>query len=248
MPNNSIIRYPIRFAGESWVLRVTADSVTENLTFSTVLGTDYYMAEDGSGVALLTMLHDCLETHSELSGDIVVELDEDFKVKITGVGTIDILWTHGSTTLDKAIFGFTGDTSISTDSETAPRMPRGIWRPGRFASKDTRPRQPLVSSVATAISGVTRTAVLAVPKKPRDFSFEWLPKDVALDEYAETSAPYNTFERAWLDGIGYGRVFRLYENEGSSTYSNLKIATPDDPLVQRDRVNFWDANIKAVVQ
>jgi hypothetical protein len=174
----------------------------------------------------------------------------DFRVRITN--TLDngfrILWDDAGTTLDKSIFGFTESMAVSVDTIDAPNMPSGIWRPGRFVSKDGRERQPVVGAVARSISGETRTARLALPAKEREFSVELIPRARALSEFAAATEPYNTLETAWVEAISLGREFRLCEDESDpDTFTAYKTRDLDDPLKQRtSNLNYWDAAFRVV--
>lgn len=256
---NAAILYPIRFATTGPLLRVEVGGVAETLAFGpVVVGRDYWVSGDGQEDTsdgegdLLEMLKECLDSHSAVS-TFTVAVVNGFVTVTSSAANFNILWGDGLTTLDATIFGFTqASFPFAVASATAPHYPKGRWLPGRFLSKDTRNRTPVVGSVSRSITGLVRTARLADPAATRDLMFELLPKSKALDEFAAAEGPYNTFETAWRDGISHGRRIRLYENEasvasGPSAYAYYRTASLEDPLRQRtSNLNYWDASLKLV--
>jgi hypothetical protein len=218
---------PIRFSATSYVLRVTANGTTSNLTFpatgSLDREADFWMVDDGSATSLLTLLELCLEDHSEIGTAATVALNlsgggslDTTLVSITSDVTTQILWTHGSTTLDKAIFGFTGDSASST-SLAGTVGPKGFWRPRRGVYVDSRDRLQYVGGTTRSLSGVQRTVANAVSRKSRSIAYRYLHKRYCLDEYAISSEPYNTFEQFQRNSIFVGRSAKFCESEDTRT-------------------------------
>lgn len=259
---NASILYPVRFSVSTRYLRVTCNGVTETLTFPTLtIARDYWIANDGQGDdadgegSLLTLLETCLNTHSEATS-FVVGYSADWRITVShAAANFSILWSHGSTTLDPTIFGFVASDTASGTSVTSPDMPTGLWRPGRFISKDSCDRQTVVGAVSRSISGLVRTARLALPAKERELMFEFVDKSRALDRFASATGPSNTFETLWRDGLSLGRRFRLYEDENdvdtlfisTPPYTYYKTRDLEDPLKQRtSNLALWDVSLRLV--
>lgn len=259
---NAAILYPVRFSATSALVRVTCNGVTENLTFGPVtVGRDYWLSGDGQADDsdgdgdLVVLLKACLDTHSEADPVFSVSLNASHLVSITHLAAaFSILWSNGLTTLDPTIFGFTDSDTASGTSTTAPNLGQGIWKPARFISKDSCDRQTVVGAVSRSISGLVRTARLALPAKERELMFELVDKANALDRFASGTGPYNTFETAWRDGLSHGRRLRLYENEDdigdlfvSPEYGVYKVRDLEDPLEQRSsNLNYWNVSLRLV--
>lgn len=252
--SHNLWAWPIRFAAPTYVLRVTANSVTENLTFpasgSLDAEADYWMLDDGDTTdSLPKLLELCLESHSEITtvtGALLIS-DVPTKLTITSDLSISILWTHGSTTLDKSIFGFTTDeTGTLITSNIAPQ---GLWRPRLGAYIDSRPRQPYLGGVTRALSGATRVVQSAVAKKTRDYSYRYLNKTYALDEFALAAEPTNTFEQLQANGVMLGRKLRFCANETDrTTYTEQRSRSLVDTLQIMDAPNlvWWECALETV--
>jgi len=245
------ILWPLRFAATSYVLRVTANAVTEDLTFpstgSLTTTRNHYMSGDNQADAstdggqgdLFVMLENTLNSHSQTVGFIIADTtgDGSNQVKITCDVDFTILWTHANTTLDAvgAYWGFdvTGDDASTAQAFTVTNQTQGIWFPNQTRSEDSRDRQPYVGATARSISGLQRTSRLATPKKEREISYRLLDKGKALEEYEAATEPTGSFEKAWVDALSLGRRFRFYEDmtsRSASSYSVYRSRSMADPL------------------
>ena len=247
---------PIRFAATSYVLRVTANATTENLTFpasgSLDTESDYWMLDDGdTSDSLPKLLELCLESHSQIA-TATVEVDTTTSTISTRLNIVtdvsaQILWTHGSTTLDKDIFGFNAGTS-GTDVDSN-YMPQGLWRPRLGAFIDSRDRQPNAGGLTRALSGATRVVQNAVSPKERDIAYRYLHKSRALDEYVDALEPYNTFEKLRANAIVLGRPLRFCENEEIRTSPvEYRTRSIEDTLAIMSPPNlvWWECSLSLV--
>lgn len=259
---NGLLLYPIRFSATSYVVRVTTNATTENLTFpssgSLTTTRNYWMSgddqADGDGGVggigdLVAMLEATLNTNSAGRTYTVTLSATNIITVAVNSGTFQILWSHASTTLDETIFGFASgvDTSAAT-STTAPNQTQGVWAPERPIAIDSRDRQPVVGGVMPAISGLSRTARMATPKAERDVSFTLLPQSKALREYEDADEPTGSFEEAWLSGISLGRPVRLYTDASSRTstsYALYRTRDLDDPLKRSEQYLVrWQVDLR----
>ena len=249
MPTDSLIGWGIRFTATSYVLRVTANATTENLTFpaagSLSTTSDYYVTGDGQSDDLVTILAACIASHSQIAtctGTLT-----SFRVVMNADVQFNLLWSNGSTTLDETIFGWTNSDTGLGDPLTAPNLPQGLWRPQRPINFDSRDRQPIVSGMAQSISGAVRVSDFGTPLKERDVNWVYLPQTRILTEYVDATEPYGSFEYAWLNSIRLGRVTRLYEDEdtiNSSSYTAYRIRSLAEPMRRNDIYPvFWDVNL-----
>lgn len=250
--------WPIRFAATSYVLRVTANGVTSDLTFpatgSLDTETDYWMVDDGSATSLLTLLDLCLESHAQISTATVAlnltgggSLDTTL-VSITSDVTTQILWAHANTTLAKEIFGFTGNSGSGT-SIAGTVGPQGFWRPRRGCYVDSRDRLAYVGGTTRALSGVTRTVANAVSRRSRTLSYRYLHKMYCLDEYVNSNEPYNTFEQFQTRSIFVGRSAKFCESEDTRTSPvEYRHASQEDTLEIMSEPNlvWWQADLDLV--
>ncbi|MBK6683991.1 MAG: hypothetical protein IPG45_05915 [Deltaproteobacteria bacterium] len=215
------------FGASSYVLRVLYNGVTENLTFSVTPNRFYWAVGDGQADAatlggqgdLLRVLELCIETHSG-APSVTVTLDSNYRLRVAvAANTIQLLWSHASTTLDTAgiggvnPFGYSGDTSLAAAVVSAS-MPAGLWRAQRPIWNDGRPQRPMIGGAARTMTGLVRVSDFGTMARERGIYFGRLPQTVVLNEYAPSTALYGTLEYAWHNAIGIGRPFRLYEDEG----------------------------------
>lgn len=235
MTTNALIAWGIRFAATSYVLRFTYNSITEDLTFPATGSLDptqdYFMAGDGQADDLMQMLEDCLNSHSS-GPSMNVPFTGAWKVRPANLITMQILWDHANTTLDKAIWGFEGDTASGV-AASSENVPQGLWRPQKAIAFDGRDRQPIVGGQAQSVSGKLYTVRIATPKKEREIDFRNVLQGRALDEYAASDDPTGAFEYAWTNSISLGRTFRVYPDEDtrtSSSYTSYRIADLSDPM------------------
>jgi hypothetical protein len=245
MPN-ALIAHPIVFSAASYVLRVTIGTTTENLTFAVTPGRYYWLTGDGQADAstnggvgdLLAVLRSCITSHSDV-GTITVSLTSGFRVQVvtSSIATINILWGNSATTLDATIFGWPQSNTANTGATlTAPNQGRGLWRCGKPISEpDTRRRRAYLGGIAESMGGAYRVSNFGEATRTRDLAFRLLDRSVALDEYASSTTPYNTWEQAWAS-MRLGRPVRIYPDDASITSSSYTLARTrslGDPL-QRD--------------
>lgn len=242
VPNVAILP-ALRFSESSYTVRVEANSVAEDLTFSVTPGRNYYMSGDqqvdaagsndinGEG-DLVRIFEEMLETHSEITA---ASVDIDFDVSANTA--ITILWDHANTTLDKEIFGYSGD---GTDGD---QTPQGLWLPGRAITEDSRDRQGLVGGVARTVSGATRFSRIATPKKTREVLLRNVFKTRILNEYADASSPYNTIEWAWVNSMAKGWHFRIYDDEADissgANYGVYTLNSLEEPFDRDSNFRVW---------
>jgi len=262
-PNNCILA-PTRFAATAYVLRVEVDGgAPEDLDFPATgtLSTtrNYYPTGDAqadgddavNGSAdLLTLLKATLETHSLVTTATVTISSTTFLISVTTDATTQqILWDHGNTTLDKAIFGYDASTADSA-TVTAENYPAGLWRPQQPISFDSRDRQPIVGGISRSMSGQSRTSNFATANKEREISFLRVTKERTLIEYEAAAETNNSFEYVWSNSIGVGRRFRVYADEltiSSKGYSVYSPAGLDDPISRSaDFITRWDITLPMV--
>jgi hypothetical protein len=257
---NACILTPIRFDATSKTIRVTVDATTETLTMgSLVVGRNYWVSGDAQADAdgsvggvgdLVTLLQTALTTHSVGNFTVTVSSTGTVTITLTAGTTFQILWADALTTLDETIFGFTNTAlpSPAAASSVAANKSQGIWSPNRPIARDSRDRQRVVGSVATAISGLQRAYRLALPRKDRDMSWILLPKEKALQEYEVATEPFGSFEEAWVSAISQGYAFRVYDDEASRTstsYSLYYARDIEEPLVRNGTyAPYWDVNLR----
>ena len=257
--NSALILTPIRFAATSYVVRVTENGSTQDLTFGGLtIGRNYWMSGDGQADAdggvggvgdLLTMFATMLTSHSGSSQTFTAALSSFRASWTANTSTFQILWSHANTTMEDALFGFTNSDSSSASTVTSPNQPRGIWRPKKPIQDDSRERQPLVGGVGQAISGVQRVSLLALPKKERDLNFKFINQTQALQEYELAAEPYGSFEEAWVNSIANGYAFRYYPDEtdlATNAYQLYYTRSLVDPLKRNNEFRiWWDVALKA---
>lgn len=255
MSLSSLVLWPLRFTASSYVLRVTCNAVTEDLTFSVTAGRDYWMSGDaaadtaaGNGDAL-DRLRACLETHSELSG-VTLQIEDDMRVFAKAAQSYQILWGHANTTLDPLVFGWTATDTAGSANQYSPNVPRGLWRPGVMAARDTRSRARYVGGTAVALSGAQRTSRIAESAAERDLELRLIPRQRALQEYATSSEPYNTWEYAWQEAVSLGRRLRFYDRATQRGVNDYTLYRERDATQDRlqpdsgDRLTWWSLQLQ----
>lgn len=246
--------YPVRFAATTYVLRVVANGTTTDLTFpaSGTLDseTDYWMIGDGSATDLLALLDACLESHAAINTATTTYDSSDYLstvLSLTG-GTAQILWAHANTTLDDAVFGYSGSSSAGT-TLVGTLVPQGIVLLEQAPSDDSRNRTAVVGGSSVSISGLARTSTFTTPRDTRNLLFDLLPQSKALIEYADADEPTGTVEYMWLNAMSLGRQLRYCEDDSDlSTYETYRARPPlTDPLVRSDRyIVKWSATFPLV--
>ncbi|MEQ8278324.1 MAG: hypothetical protein RMA76_38130 [Deltaproteobacteria bacterium] len=254
---NYLIATPIRFAAASYTLRVDVGGTTEDLTVGFTVGRNYWLSGDGQADAdggvggvgdLLRVVSTALGTHTEITGGYAA-LNSSFLVELgslDGGDNITIDWPNS--TLDESIFGF-ADAIVgpTADAVVGTLMPRGLWRPMKAATVDSRDRQPIVGGISAAVSGRTRVSRFATPLREREIEIARLHQSVTLAEYAPATEPYGTLEEAWINSMSLGRPFRLYEDETvrtSSSYGLYRTKDLGEPYDRDPRYNVrWRANL-----
>jgi hypothetical protein len=99
--------------------------VTETLTFTSPQGYGWMSgdgqasstpADYGNVADALELLETCLETHSEIGVATVSLVNHRVQITHDSLGTLNLLWADGATTLDGRWFGW---TTASTGAEPA---------------------------------------------------------------------------------------------------------------------------------
>ena len=260
---NALILTPIRFDADP-VIRVTANSVTTDVTIDITPGRDYWISGDaqadavgnvnGEGDLLAIIAAAIVAGHAQVSAcSFSINANYTLGISITSGGQVDFEFTHANNTLDATILGYPGDADVTDiNGATSDDVPRGIWEPGYPISVDSRDRQPIVGGVAMTISGIPRVSRIATPLPMRSLTFDLLNQSKILDEYTDADEPYGSFEWNWTNAIGLGRNFRLYEDEADlttgATYSVYRIADLADPLARAQQYNvFWSVTLTAAL-
>ena len=60
-----------------------------------------------------------------------------------------------------------------------------------------------------------------------------MPQAKALDEYADSTEPYGSFESAWVNALSYGYSFRVYDDASertASAYELYRVRSLSDPM------------------
>lgn len=230
MPD-AMIATPVVFGAASYGLRVSISGVAATCTFTVTAGRFYWMVGDAQADAatlggvgdLLERLRACIASHPS-APTVTVTLDANFNVRVSvASGTIQILWTHGASTLDEAIFGFANADTAVAAAVTGTLIPQGLWRPGRPIWEDGRPQRPMVGGVARSVAGRTRVSYFGTMDRERSIYFGRLLQSVVLTEFLSVTNPTGSLEYHWLNSIGRGRPFRLYEDETSRTSSSYTL-------------------------
>lgn len=247
---NALVMYPMKWATASaGSIVATAASVTETLPITVVPGTYYYPSGDASSSDLLQLIATTLTAHSHI-GAVTPSLDGNFKANwlASGFVAFQIAWSDPATTADPTLWGFIASDTGSFASVTSPNIPFGVWRPGYPPTVDNKDRQPMTVSIAKSLSGKQRVSRLALPKKERDVSFEKIDQSLALDQFAATTGPYNTFERLF-SVFGQGYAIRYFADELEQNIFGTYVVREDglDPktMLQRDGSwkRFWKASL-----
>lgn len=253
---NALVLYPVRFALPTYTLRMTAGGFPETVGPIGVntSGRNYWMSGDtqadtDGGVGgvgdLVDMLRSLLELHVG-APVFTVSLTSTFRLSITMSSNFIIDWAHVGTTIDPTLFGFTAAATALGTSAESPNIPKGIFWPNRFISRDSRDQQPVVTGSAVSLNGSQRTVRMALPKKERDFEFHFLNESKVLTEFTPSTEPYGAFEYCWLDALTQGRPIRYYGNEGvrtPSSYSLYSWRHPFEEPWERDSSNETKYNV-----
>jgi hypothetical protein len=234
---------PVMMPATTYTLRVTCNAVTETLTFTSPQGYGWMSgdgqasstpADYGNVADALELLETCLETHSEIGVATVSLVNHRVQVTHDSLGTLNLLWADGATTLDGRWFGWTtASTGATSGVMTAPNQPQGWWLPGRPVSEpDSRVRAVTLGGYTEALSGRMRVSHFGSSRKVRTMTFRLLPRALALAEYAAATAPYGTFEHLW-SSLSRGRPVRFYPSATaltSSDYTLYHTRSLSDPL------------------
>ena len=229
----SAILWPVRRSdlarttdGATYVLRVTCNGVTTNLTSASIDSARNYwfsgdaQADSDGGVGgigdLCAILQTLLRTHAQ-GASFVVTLSSANRINITCSFAFSILWSHASTTLGAIPFGFPQSDTVSGTSAAAPNQTRGAWCPLRPPTLDTRDRAQYVVRAAFAESGRGRIARTQSAAAKRDIRFELLLPRYGLTEYADATEPTGAAEAIWTEALSRGRAIRYYEDEAVRT-------------------------------
>lgn len=247
--------YPVRFAATSYVLRVTANAVTTDLTFpasgSLDSETDYGMWADGSATDLIEMLDLCLEAHAQITTATTTFNASDYlsTVLVLSGGTATIHWGHANTTLDESIFGYANSDSSTGTTIAGTLVPRGVVFPEQPPSEDSRERQGVVGGTSISVSGLPRTSRFTLPKETRDLFFDLVPQEKTRIEYAASDELNANFEYMWLNALSLGRRIRYAEDRTTlTTYSLYRWRPPlTDPMSRSERYKLrWSVDLRLV--
>lgn len=231
-----LILYPVRFGTTAYVVRVTTSS-TQDLPFpatgSLNTSRNYWASgdaqsdSDGSvgGIGdLLAMLKAALDANAGGRVFTITLLDSARnQILISATGSFTIHWSHINNTLDETIFGFTNSDTAGGSSATAPNQTRGVWAPQFPCTVDTRDQQEILGATDEAISGLSRTSRLALPRKVRDLRWNLLLRDRILTEYTPATEPYGSLEFGWINSLSYGQPLRFYEDTASRTSTSYNL-------------------------
>lgn len=197
----------------SYVLRVTFNAVTENLTVNVTAGNRYYVSGDGAGNDLLSIIETALDTHSEVTGSSLSLTGTRVTIGSTHTA-LSILWSNVATTFPSWILGFgTSDASFSA-SDGSPL----VWIPQRKQSFDTRDMQRLIRGRDESLSGLIYTTQWTNAAKDRDIGLQFILQRYILEEYALTGD--SAFESLDLRSLSTGGPFRLYEDSSTISAGN----------------------------
>lgn len=244
------IAWGYRFAAQPAV-QFGVGVTSETVTLATSPGVDYYVTGDGQADDLLALLEAAMEAHG--STPAITPSMVGFTARFaTGGVSIQLEWTHANTTLDPAIFGWTASAdSALAATITSPNQVGGLWRAGAPPMYDSRPRQPVIGGVARTLRGDVRASNFGTPYKMRELGWHLLPQEIALEQYATTTAPKSAFESCWLESLSRGHAFRYYPDEddlsSGSGYTTMRISEITEPLQRDDRyLKRWTASLRAL--
>lgn len=229
----SAILWPVRRSdlarttdGATYVLRVTCNGVTTNLTSASLdSARNYWFAGDAQadsdgGVGgigdLCAILQTLLRTHAQ-GASFVVALSSSNRITITCSFSFSLLWVNAATTLNAVPFGFPQTDTTPGTSLVATIQTRGAWCPLRPPTLDTRDRAQYVVRAAFAESGRGRIARTQSAAAKRDIRFELLLPRYGLTDYADATEPTGAAEAIWTEALSRGRAIRYYEDEASRT-------------------------------
>lgn len=249
-----IILYPVRFTATSYVLRVTQNSVTEDLPFpasgSLTIDRNYWFSgeddldidggEGGIG-DILRMLETTLAEHS-VGGVWSVTFNANRQIQIANASyAFSILWSHANSTLPEHIFGAPNATSTSSgNAVTLGKPPHGHWIPGQPAETDSRDQPRILTGVATSLGGETYRRRLVEGRKARTLAWNLLPQSRVLEESGDMATVANTdatqtdtLEYLWRGAITHGYPIRYYPDRGETDYTLYSVQNIEEPW-QRD--------------
>ena len=256
---NAVWMVPVRFDATSYVVRVTINGVTSDLTFpatgSLTVGRDYWMSGDaqtstestGTGRAdLVAMLQATLRTHSQGASATASLSSSTWLLTCAsgGLATMRILWSHANTTLDATIFGY--ENAADSDllaSIVSPHAVLGPMLPGRAIAEDSKDYQPIVGGVSSALSGLTRTSRLTAGLRHREVVFRYLLESATLSpsEGADQDE-WSTVEYAWTYAISKGWPVRAYDQASDvagGSYRLYRTRSLDYPIDRDDAPAVW---------
>ena len=238
---DQLIAWGIRFSQVSYTIRFRFNSVTEDLRFAatgTDLSptTDYFVIGDGQSNDLIDLLEKALEDHTQ-SPSLVGTLQSTWVVRIAetiGSTNMQLLWDHANTTLDKAIFGFAGDTA-----ETFPLdgtlLPQTLWRPEKPEMNGRGKEQSVIAGGIVTASGAQRTSYFGAGPDQRKLRFERLSPSKAKKSSVSATEPFGSIEDAWKLSMARGQRFRVYDDE-----TNLATNAYEEYRAQPTSGKIWE--------
>jgi len=240
----------VRVATADTVIRITDSTPTaEDMTITSAVSTDYWNSGDDDATAgdadFLKIIKDGLDANGlGLTFTVTPDSRNIIRIQSSG-GTSNILWSHGNTTFDPTLIGFTSaDTGLGT-THTSPDTSKGWWYPGttsnsRHVWEDTRNEPVTVGHLAETIDGQSRGYELASSLGERNIAFHLLAREKILTEYAAADEPFGSLEYCWktLDqNIASGAPLRWYNDRTSrttSSYGKYRTKTRDRPWQKMD--------------
>ncbi len=211
-----------KLSSDSATIRIAAGGSTETLAVD-LSGEDYWFVTNTESTgSIIEAVATAIESHTQISTCTGSYSFTTFKARFVCNTDFQFVWTDGLASLPPDLIGYDGITNSSTGSTlVSPDGSRGVWRPGRPPREDSRDRNNMVGGTRSTVIGSTRTAHFGITTAERDLFWHLLPKEKALQEYADSGNPDGAFESAWLRSVGKGWPFRLFDAEDSASKSGV---------------------------
>ena len=209
----------VRFDTASYNLRVTTGASVETLVLNVTTNRDYWLsgqgeADDANGNGdLVSLLETMLNTNGG-GGTYTVSLTADGVITIACNVLFSIDWDDGATTLDKAIFGFTGNVGPVL-LVASPRTVSSWWAPDLDAERSNWGEPDVQGGSAESVNGSLFAWSLGQANGDSlKISWGLIKLAHARKRFAEDAGdPTNCIEYQWLDQeMSAGKRFRIYEH------------------------------------